>query len=213
MSAIKYFHSKNIVHRDLKLDNIIIIMDDCIEESRAKLIDFGMSKLTESMKTNDNKDNMKIHLSTFCGTIDFISPEVLEGKIYDNSTDMWSVGVIAYFMLGGFPPFMGKTDKEVQKNIITCNWGFDDPIWDTISKDAKDWIDNCLELDPSRRLTADQAIQHKWLASHKDLHKLNIEVLMNLHSINTPSKLLYELLVLFCQFLNDEDIKIIRETF
>lgn len=79
-----------------------------------KLIDFGLSKLTESQYKDSNGENMKsVTLSTFCGTIDFMSPEILEEKEYDLSTDMWSCGVIAYFMLAGEPPFLGKNDKQV----------------------------------------------------------------------------------------------------
>jgi serine/threonine protein kinase len=63
----------------------------------AKLIDFGMSKLTTGSK--------KINLNTHCGTIDFMAPEVLEGKTYNEMADIWSIGVIAYFMLAGMPPF------------------------------------------------------------------------------------------------------------
>lgn len=86
-----------------------------------KLIDFGMSKLT--------KANKKINLSTYCGTIDFISPEVLEGKKYNEMTDTWSCGVIAYFMLSGMPAFDGKNEKEIETSIITCNYHFDNKVW------------------------------------------------------------------------------------
>lgn len=129
VSAIKYFHSKNIVHRDLKLDNMMLApKTDDDEELRMCLIDFGLSKLTESQAKDldgENTHMKSVTLSTFCGTIDFMSPEILEGKQYDSSTDMWSCGVIAYFMLSGEPPFLGKSDKQVQSNITTVNFGFD----------------------------------------------------------------------------------------
>jgi serine/threonine protein kinase len=124
MCAIKYFHLRKIVHRDLKLDNIMLMGQDDVnskKELRVKLIDFGMSKLTFGSK--------KINLNTYCGTIDFISPEVLEGKTYNEMTDNWSCGVIAYFMLSGMPPFAGRTDKEIERNIITCNYHFESPVW------------------------------------------------------------------------------------
>jgi len=127
MRALKYFHQKKIVHRDLKLDNIMIegYESGDINDIRVKMIDFGMSKLTTG--------NKKINLNTYCGTIDFIAPEVLQGQSYDETCDIWSIGVIAYFMLTGEPPFTGKTDRDIEQNIITCNYGFESKAWETIS--------------------------------------------------------------------------------
>jgi serine/threonine protein kinase len=94
------------------------------------MIDFGMSKLT-------GQGSKKINLSTYCGTIDFIAPEVLEGLGYDKMCDIWSLGVIAYFMLSGCPPFHGKDEVAIQKKILTCNYSFDNnAVWDKISADA-----------------------------------------------------------------------------
>lgn len=127
MGAIKYFHQKKVVHRDLKLDNIMLTGDYDQEERdiNVKLIDFGMSRLTHGDK--------KIDLSTYCGTIDFICPEVLEGINYDETADMWSCGVIAYFMLAGVPPFAGKNEREIERNIKTCNYHYDDEVWKGVS--------------------------------------------------------------------------------
>lgn len=210
MAAIKYFHQLKIVHRDLKLDNIMLTSEDSDEEKdlRVKLIDFGMSKLTQG--------NKKINLSTYCGTIDFISPEVLEGKTYNEMADTWSCGVIAYFMLSGMPPFPGKTEKEIETNIITCNYHFEAPVWKNISADAKNWIDRMLELDPTTRMSAEESLDHVWLKSHDKRcrdKKIHGHVMLNLHGCNRLCPLLYEMLVLFCQFLNDKDIRAIRETF
>lgn len=144
MCAIKYFHSKGIVHRDLKLDNIMIEGYETgdIKDLRVKLIDFGMSKLT----------NQKINLKTYCGTIDFIAPEVFEKEVYGMECDFWSIGVIAYFMLSGIPPFAGKDDQEIMRNIVTCNFGFDDKkVWAGVSDNAKDWINHMLEILPEDR--------------------------------------------------------------
>ena len=160
MHAIKYFHSKGIVHRDLKPDNILIMGYESgdIEDLRIKLIDFGMSKLTK-------KGNKKINLSTYCGTIDFIAPEIFEGDGYDQSCDLWSIGVIAYWMLSGRPPFHGKDEVQIKFNITTCNYNYENPFWNTITKKAKEWIDGLLELNTSDRFTPDQALEHEWLSS------------------------------------------------
>ena len=128
MRAILYFQYKNIVHRDLKLDNVMIegIDSDKIEDIRVKLIDFGVSKYT-------NNEGQKIDLSTYCGTLTFMAPEVVQGNSYDISCDLWSVGVIAYFILGGTPPFMGKDEHDLIKRIATCNYSFSDEVWESVS--------------------------------------------------------------------------------
>jgi serine/threonine protein kinase len=126
--AIKYFHAKGIVHRDLKLDNILV-QGIGSNDLRIKMIDFGMSKIT-------GKGNKKINLSTYCGTIDFIAPEIFEGKGYDKTCDIWSLGVIAYFILAGMGPFKGKDDVQIKSNIISCDFSFDDPVWENISEEA-----------------------------------------------------------------------------
>mmetsp|Transcript_39304 Transcript_39304/g.60029 ORF Transcript_39304/g.60029 Transcript_39304/m.60029 type:complete len:212 (+) Transcript_39304:705-1340(+) len=211
MHAIKYFHSKDIVHRDLKLDNILIMGYDTGEPSdlRVKLIDFGMSKFTK-------KGNKKINLNTYCGTIDFIAPEVFEGTSYNLSCDIWSIGVIAYFMLAGKPPFIGKDEQQIQQKIITCNYNYDDPVWNDISPTAREWIDRMLELEPSDRATPDGAIEHEWLSSSSSAtikYMIHPKVLSNLRACNQPHYLHYEMLTLFTQFLDDKDIRAIRETF
>lgn len=105
MQAITYFNKKGIVHRDLKLDNILIMGYDTgnLADLRIKLIDFGMSKII-------NPANKKLNLNTYCGTVDFIAPEIFEGNGYDKKCDIWSIGVIAFFLLSGMPPFDGKDD-------------------------------------------------------------------------------------------------------
>jgi serine/threonine protein kinase len=152
LHAIKYFNSKGIVHRDLKPDNIIVMGYDTgdLADLRIKLIDFGMSKLINPTK--------KIDLSTYCGTIDFIAPEVFEGTGYDEKCDIWSIGVIAFFMVSGLPPFLGKDDVEVKSKIITCDYEFADEIWTEIPEDCKNFIEGLLELTPKNRFTPDSAL-------------------------------------------------------
>jgi len=132
--------------------------------------------------------------------------------------DFWSIGVIAYFMLSGTPPFAGKDDLEIQRNIVTCNFGFDDKkVWSDISENAKDWINRMLEILPDDRQSPDEAISHPWLAdvstNRLSKYKIHPSVMLNLRACNRPSKLHFELLILFTQFLNTEDIQAIRETF
>ena len=106
IAAIKYFHSKGITHRDLKTDNIMICGTESgdIQQLQVKMIDFGMSKFSKGGKVN---------LSTYCGTINFMAPEVVNGDTYDSECDLWSVGVIAFYMLAGEMPFLGKDEHAV----------------------------------------------------------------------------------------------------
>jgi len=178
-----------------------------LADLRVKLIDFGMAKIVHPKK--------KIDLSTYCGTIDFIAPEVFdENTNYDEKCDIWSIGVIAYFLLSGKPPFLGKDDIEVRQNITTCNYDFDDKIWEKISKNGITCIEGFLELDPKNRFDVEKALNHPWFSEIKDIRpKLHPSVMLNLHGCYTPHRLHYELLTLFTMYLDDKDIKSIRETF
>ena len=143
MHAISYLHSKGIVHRDLKLDNVMIdgLETGDINKIRVKMIDFGMSKFTHHGDT-------KINLTTYAGTLDFMAPEILEAKDYDLNCDIWSMGVITYFMLAGFPPFMGKDDIDLVRKITSCNYDFEPVIWDEFSPEAKQFIQRMLKINP-----------------------------------------------------------------
>ena len=171
MHAIKYFHSIGIVHRDLKLGNILLegAGTGNVEDLRVKLIDFGMSKYMK-------KGNKKIDLNTYCGTIDFMAPEVFDGNGYDNKCDVWSIGVMAFFMLSGTPPFMGRNDVEIKNKIITCDYNLEDPSMDSVSTSAKNWLQKLLELNPKNRISASKALEHDWLSganSARIMYKLH----------------------------------------
>jgi serine/threonine protein kinase len=77
-----------------------------------------------------NPGNKKLNLNTYCGTIDFIAPEIFEGTGYDRKCDIWSIGVIGYFILAGLPPFDGKDEVSVQNKIMTCDYSFEDKVWE-----------------------------------------------------------------------------------
>ena len=125
---MKHLHDKEIAHRDLKPENIIFETKD--GEMNIKLIDFGLSKLL------DKNNRLMI---TKLGTPYYVSPEVLEGT-YDKRCDLWAVGVLTFILLSGFPPFNGKNEKEIFDKIATCDYDFDDKVWEKISEEAQDFI-------------------------------------------------------------------------
>ena len=103
-------------------------------------------------------------MNTKAGTPCYISPEVLTGN-YNIDCDMWSVGCMLYILLCGYPPFEGDDDYELCQSILKGRVEFDGEEWENISKDAKSLI-NSLICKPEKRLTADEALQHKWMKKH-----------------------------------------------
>ena len=93
-------------------------------------------------------------MTTKIGTPYYVSPEILEGK-YDMSCDMWSVGIITYIMLFGYPPFNGKTEQQLFNKIMTCDYSFCEKDWSHISEDAQDFIKKLLSPNPKTRMTAE----------------------------------------------------------
>ena len=116
MSAVAYCHEKGIVHRDLKLENILFSSES--PDSPIKIIDFGLSVLLgkhDMNKENDSNDLKKYgykRMKSKVGTLFYISPEIIKGS-YDEKCDIWACGVILYILLSGYPPFNGSSDKDV----------------------------------------------------------------------------------------------------
>jgi calcium-dependent protein kinase len=96
------------------------------------------------------------------GTAYYIAPEVLEGK-YTEKCDLWSIGVILYIMLSGRPPFKGNNDREILKKVMVGKYTLDGELWSKRSEPVKTMIQALLEKDPTKRLTAKQALDHPWI--------------------------------------------------
>ena len=143
--ALKFIHENNIVHRDIKLDNILIDLDNNI-----KICDFGVSRII-------NKGDIMLEQ---CGTPAYIAPEILLNKGYEGfKVDVWSAGVVLYAMLSGTVPFKGANIKELHKLIISGNY---QQIKD-ISKEASHLLKNILEIDPDKRITTENILNHPWI--------------------------------------------------
>ena len=150
--AINYLHSIGIAHRDLKPENLLMTSKNA--DAEIKITDFGLGKFFDAQS-----EVMK----TPCGTPGYIAPEVLHMKGYGRECDVWSFGVIVYILLCGFPPFYADSDALLFEKIKKGEYEFLRPYWDPISEDAKDLIRKMLIVDPKKRITCAEAMQHKWL--------------------------------------------------
>ncbi|KAJ1983348.1 serine/threonine protein kinase [Dimargaris verticillata] len=152
--AIKYLHDRGVVHRDLKPENILLADREAL---LLKLTDFGLAKVVRE----------DAFMKTLCGTPNYVAPEVLvpgHERAYSKAVDMWSLGVILYICLCGFPPFSDDfAPPAMQYQIKNAIYRFLSPKWDTISDGAKDLVTRLLQKDPEQRLTVEQALEHPWM--------------------------------------------------
>jgi len=149
--ACEYMHPRGVIHRDLKPENLVYL--DAKREHIC-VTDFGLSKSVEN-----EGDLMK----TACGTPAFVAPEILRQERYDSQVDMWSLGVILYTMLCGYPPFIEKNLPTLYKTIKSGKVKFDKRYWSKISPEAKDCVIGLLTVDATKRLNPVELLQHKWV--------------------------------------------------
>ena len=158
LSAIAHIHKCNVIHRDLKPDNLLLEKDD-VDSLGVKVGDFGFAKpITNGF------------LKTRCGTPAYVAPEICVGAQYGKGVDVWSCGVILYLLLSGKIPFTVR--KEAGKNhdmkalflkIRAADYVFDDQVWGPISMPAKQLIAQMLTVDPNRRITIEEALNSTWI--------------------------------------------------
>mmetsp|Transcript_17135 Transcript_17135/g.49554 ORF Transcript_17135/g.49554 Transcript_17135/m.49554 type:complete len:755 (-) Transcript_17135:140-2404(-) len=151
LSAVAYMHKNNVMHRDLKYENILFETRHL--DSDIKLIDFGLAKKYLS------PDHV---MTERVGTIYTMAPEVVKG-VYTFKADLWSVGVIAYMLLSNTKPFWGKKKKRIVEKIVRGRCHFLGPEWALISREARFFVRSLIQVDPEKRLTAEQAQVHPWL--------------------------------------------------
>ncbi|XP_067414927.1 calcium/calmodulin-dependent protein kinase type 1G [Emydura macquarii macquarii] len=157
LAAVKYLHENGIVHRDLKPENLLYLTPE--ENSKIMITDFGLSKMEQNGI-----------MSTACGTPGYVAPEVLAQKPYSKAVDCWSIGVITYILLCGYPPFYEETESKLFEKIKEGYYEFESPFWDDISESAKDFICHLLEKDPNERFTCEKALRHPWIAGNTALY-------------------------------------------
>ena len=151
LSGVNYLHSKGILHRDLKLANILLEDKNSLN---LKIIDFDAA-------TFFGKDYYK----EMMGTVLFMAPEVVTG-MYNEKCDLWSCGIILYVLLSGKSPITGK-EASMLKKIPKIQIKLDEPIWGYVSPEAKNLLNSLLQLDPKKRISAADACVHPWIKRYK----------------------------------------------
>jgi len=175
VDAIRYCHSLGIAHRDLKPENLLYETKDA--GSVIKVTDFGLARfINNDMAT------------TACGTPGYVAPEVLIGKGYGKEVDFWSIGVILYVLLCGFPPFYEETNQELFETIKKGKFDFPSPYWDDISDMAKGLIKGLLHVDPKKRMNADQILEHPWVLGEMTPRKILPNVTDKIRDFNSKRK-------------------------
>lgn len=154
VSAISYFHSRGIVHRDLKPENILL--KTSAPGAEVMIADFGFARSMSGEKR-----------LTACGTPGYVAPEVVRGEAYGSEVDCWSLGVILYILLCGYPPFAGENHASIFEKVVRASYKFASPDWDEVSEDAKDLVRKLLTVDRSQRLTATLVLEHPWITMEK----------------------------------------------
>lgn len=162
-SAIAYLHNKDIVHRDLKLENIMVkssFMDDNNEMNlNIKVTDFGLAV----RKHGSRSEGM---MQTTCGTPIYMAPEVINAHEYSQQCDIWSIGVIMYLLLCGEPPFLANSEEKLFELIRKGELQFEDPVWDSVSDSAKNVLKQLMKVDPAHRITAKELLDNQWLTGN-----------------------------------------------
>ncbi|KAG5275353.1 hypothetical protein AALO_G00146480 [Alosa alosa] len=160
MEALAYLHSLNIVHRNLKLENLVYF--NRLKHSKIVISDFHLAKLENGL------------IKEPCGTPEYLAPEVVGRQRYGRPVDCWAVGVIMYILLSGNPPFYDESDdddyenhdKNLFRKILAGDYEFDSPYWDDISDSAKNLVVRLMEVDQDLRITAQEAVNHEWISGN-----------------------------------------------
>uniref|UniRef100_W5N9G8 Ribosomal protein S6 kinase n=1 Tax=Lepisosteus oculatus TaxID=7918 RepID=W5N9G8_LEPOC len=165
VSAVSHMHDVGVVHRDLKPENLLFT--DESDGSEIKIIDFGFARL----KPPDNQP-----LKTPCFTLHYAAPEVLKYDGYDESCDLWSLGVILYTMLSGQVPFQCQektlthtSAEEIMQKIKQGDFSFEGEAWKNVSQQAKDLIQELLTVDPNKRIKMSSLRYNEWLQDGSQL--------------------------------------------
>ena len=162
ISAINHCHANHIIHRDLKPENILIVDKDKNDYPRIKICDFGTSQIFEKGKAQRK---------TF-GSPYYLAPEIY-GKNYNEKCDLWSCGIILYLLLGARPPFGGEEDNEIIDSVKLGRYDLESPPFNKLSPICLDLLKKLLTIDPTQRISAQEALEHKWFKDQESKQLFN----------------------------------------
>ncbi|KAF9950979.1 hypothetical protein BGZ72_007459 [Mortierella alpina] len=156
LAGVQYLHERGVVHRDLKPENILV-MDK--EAMTVKISDFGLAKMIGE----------QVFFNTICGTPSYVAPEVIRNTQYGKGVDMWSLGVVLYICLCGFPPFSDDlAPPKLRLQVLQSMYTFPSPYWDDVSDEAVDFVQGLLAQNVDERLTVEDALNHVWMTMEDD---------------------------------------------
>ncbi|CAN1824722.1 Calcium-dependent protein kinase 29 [Linum perenne] len=202
VNVVHVCHFMGVMHRDLKPENFLLASKD--DDAPIKATDFGLSVFIEEGKV----------YKELVGSAYYVAPEVLK-RSYGKEIDVWSAGVILYILLSGVPPFWAETERGIFNSILETNLDLQTSPWPKISDSAKDLIRKMLARDPSKRITAAQALEHPWLkeggnASDKPMHSAVLIRMRQLRAMNKMKKLALKVIA---ENLPEEEIKGLKQMF
>ena len=187
--GLEYLHRNNIIHRDLKLKNILVTNSNDIVIS-----DFGFAR-------NGNNETM---FDTMCGSPMYMAPEIMNQKVYDNKSDLWSVGVIMYELLFGTTPYHAKNMIELMKKIKRRDVNIPNEYQGLITEECRDLLFSLLNKNPKKRITWESFFEHPWFKRDELLEQEN--KLLDI-SMSTSTSLSKYSLKTSTQFLNSKVFK------
>nr|XP_033774848.1 serine/threonine-protein kinase 17A-like isoform X1 [Geotrypetes seraphini] len=214
LNGVAYLHRNNVVHLDLKPQNILLTNSDPLGDIR--IVDFGLSRCVDSVK----------EVREILGTPEYVAPEILNYEPISTATDMWSIGVLTYVMLTGESPFLGDNKQETFLNISQMNIQYSQDVFEGITDLAIDFIKALLIKNPRKRAKAEQCLQHPWLSSCPDIPEplKEQDLSQSEHELDTPQD--DEELVLMASYTmhcpcrqlenmdnRESDLKVVRQQF
>ncbi|KAK7575700.1 hypothetical protein V9T40_011986 [Parthenolecanium corni] len=156
LESVNHCHQNGVVHRDLKPENLLLASK--AKGAAVKLADFGLA-----IEVQGDQQAW----FGFAGTPGYLSPEVLKKEPYGKPVDIWACGVILYILLVGYPPFWDEDQHRLYAQIKAGAYDYPSPEWDTVTPEAKNLINQMLTVNPSKRITAFEALKHPWICQRE----------------------------------------------
>ena len=151
LKAIRSIHKAGIAHRDIKPQNVLLLRDD--DNVNIRIADFGYARRVHTPESLTNR----------VGTPSYVAPEILKNLPHDQRVDLWSLGVVVFVLLVGYPPFLENDQTTLFRKIRKGEWVFYEEDWKHVSKEAKDFVQGLLVVDPNERWTIEECLRSSWI--------------------------------------------------